>query len=385
MKKSITPKQIKATNRQLICRYIYENEKVSQQELSYELHLSRPTVAANLAELEADGLIYRNGQLESELIGRKAVAYSVKEDFRIAIGVEVIKKQIKMIAVNLYGRKIERQVLDLPYRNQEDYFEKSAQAVLSFAQSCGFRQEQILGVGFAIQGLISADGTRVVYGKILDNTGLTIDVYGRHLPWPCFFIHDPEGAALTELWYSPDLLNAFYVSLSRHLGGAMITNGKVHAGKHGHNATFEHIRVRPQGELCYCGQRGCVETVCSMQALLGDGEPEPFFEAVRSGEPKAAARWKKYLGSLAGLICTLHLVRDVDVILGGHLALFLTQEDVQYLYDRIRVLTPFEEADDYIILSKMPAHSITVGAALPFIRQFLDHFDEKDHLPPIYL
>ena len=61
MKKSITPKQIKATNRQLIYRYIYENEKVSQQELSYELHLSRPTVAANLAELEADGLIYRNG------------------------------------------------------------------------------------------------------------------------------------------------------------------------------------------------------------------------------------------------------------------------------------------------------------------------------------
>ena len=52
MKKSITPNQIKENNRNLIYQYIYRNPNVSQQDIAYDLHLSRPTVATNLSSLE---------------------------------------------------------------------------------------------------------------------------------------------------------------------------------------------------------------------------------------------------------------------------------------------------------------------------------------------
>ena len=71
MTNRITPGQIKKTNRQQIYDYIYQHRKVSQQDIIYALRLSRPTVAANLAELEEDGLIYKNGQLDADQIGRK--------------------------------------------------------------------------------------------------------------------------------------------------------------------------------------------------------------------------------------------------------------------------------------------------------------------------
>ena len=54
MKKSITPNQIKENNRNLIYQYIYKKEKVSQQDIAYDLHLSRPTVTTNLSSLEED-------------------------------------------------------------------------------------------------------------------------------------------------------------------------------------------------------------------------------------------------------------------------------------------------------------------------------------------
>lgn len=57
MKKSITPNQIRENNRNLIYQYIYRKEKVSQQDIAYDLHLSRPTVPTNLSSLEEDGLI----------------------------------------------------------------------------------------------------------------------------------------------------------------------------------------------------------------------------------------------------------------------------------------------------------------------------------------
>lgn len=378
MGKSITPKQIKATNKQLIYDYIYKAEKVSQQEIAYTLRLSRPTVASNLSELEADGLIFKNGQQDSELIGRKAVGYSIVPDYRVAIGVEVRSSIVKIIGVDLYGRGRDCVTLQIPYKNEESYFKNVSESIQRYIFAHGFRKEQLLGIGFAMQGLISSDGTTVLYGAILSNTGLKTDAFSKYLPYPCIFIHDPEGAALTEIWHSPNLANAIYLSLSDHLGGAMITNGLVRAGKHGHNATFEHIQVLPEGKLCYCGKRGCLETVCSLKALLGEDSAEEFFKALYRGGAEERRRWDEYLDNLAPMLNMLHLVRDVDLILGGHLAQYLREEDIRELYDRIRELSPFSDADDYLVLSKMPRHNITIGAALLYIRAFLEDIDVKD-------
>lgn len=378
MEKSITPKQIKATNKQLIYNYIYEAGKVSQQDIAYALRLSRPTVASNLTELEAGGLIFKNGQQESEFIGRKAVGYSIVADYRVAIGVEVRSRNVKILGVDLYGRGRDCVTLEIPYSNEERYFKSVSESIQRYIFAHGFRNEQLLGIGFAMQGLISSDGTTVLYGAILSNTGLKVDAFSKYLPYPCVFIHDPEGAALTELWHSPNLSNAMYISLSDHLGGAMITNGLVRAGKHGHNATFEHIQVFPQGKLCYCGRRGCLETMCSLKALLGDDAAEDFFKTLHRGGQAEQTRWNAYLDSLALMLNMLRLVRDVDLVLGGHLAQYLREEDINDLYDRMRELSPFSDADDYLVLSKMPKHNITIGAALLYIRAFLEDIDVKD-------
>ncbi len=376
MVRSITPGQIKHTNRQLIYDYIYHNDKVSQQDISYALRLSRPTVASNLAKLEDDGLIFKNGLQQSDLIGRKATCYSIVADHRVAIGVELMRKVAKVIAIDLYGEKIERRVLDIQYEDKDAYYRKVSDFILKLIRDLHFKDEQILGIGFSLQGLVSSDGTSIVYGVILGNTGVKTSVFSKYLPYPCTFIHDPEGAALSELWKSPELRNGIYVSLSRHLGGAMINNGQVHAGNHGHNATFEHMIMRPNGKPCYCGKRGCAETLCSMEALLEDEDPDVFFENVRNGNSDAKKRWKTYLDNLAKLLSALHLFRDVDIILGGHLAPYLTMDDIRYLYDEVRELIPFDEEDDYIVLSKMPSHNITIGAALVYVRNFLDDIDK---------
>ncbi len=115
MEKSITPNQIKQNNRGLIYHYIYKNQKVSQQDISYDLRLSRPTVTANLNAMEQEGLIRKNGQIDTEYVGRKAAAYSISADYRISIGVEILKKEVKMIAVDLYGEKLDRTVCEITY------------------------------------------------------------------------------------------------------------------------------------------------------------------------------------------------------------------------------------------------------------------------------
>ena len=35
-------------------------------------------------------------------------------------------------------------------------------------------------------------------------------------------------------------------------------------------------------------------------------------------------------------------------------------------------MCPFEDSEDYIHISKMPSHNITIGVCLPYIRAFLE-------------
>ena len=348
MPKRITPSHIKTNNRQQIYDFIYQKRKVSQQDILYALHLSRPTVTANLSALEEEGVICKSGQIESDQIGRKAFAYSIVPDYRVAVGVEILRTKAKMIAIDLYGEKLRREVAELPFSNDPDYYNSLCAYINRFVDALTVRRDHILGIGISAQGLASVDGFKMVYAPILGCTGLTIDVFESNIHLPCRFVHDARGAALSELWISPELTNAFYLSLSSHLGGAMISERHIMPGKHGHNSTFEHIKVRSRGELCYCGKRGCWDTLLCRRALTGNDTLDTFFDMVYDGDVNSIHHWNTYLKYLAQLIASLHLVYDVDFILGGHLAPYFTEADIHLLYDEIRQLCPFEEEDDFI-------------------------------------
>ena len=151
MKKSITPNQIKQNNRSLIYHFIYKNQNVSQQDISYNLHLSRPTVAANLTAMEEDGLIQKNGLIDTEYVGRKAAAYSITPAYRISIGVEILKKEVKMIAIDLYGNLINCIVYEIVFERNESYYKAICDKILEFIDSLKTTDKSILGVGFAMQ------------------------------------------------------------------------------------------------------------------------------------------------------------------------------------------------------------------------------------------
>lgn len=374
MKKSITPYEIRQTNRQRIYQYIYQNENVSQQDIAYNLSLSRPTITTNLTALKEEGLISEAGQLESEVVGRKPSAYAIEPQYRISIGVELLSHLVKIIAIDLYGKKINRNVIELDFCLADDYFQKVCSYILQFKEACQMTDEQILGVGFAMQGLISPDGQRVIYGKILNCTGLNISAIKKYLPFPCRFFHDAHSAAIAELWATPTLKDAFYLSLSRHLAAALIIDRKIITGCHGHSATIEHIQMNPNGEQCYCGKHGCLETLCSLRALHYDLDNlDIFFEKVRSADRHLQDIWITYLKNLARAINMLHLVYDKTFILGGYLASYLQPNDIDYLYKQIAEQTPFVETHDFLEISRMPKHNIAIGAALPYIQQFLEN------------
>lgn len=372
MKKTITPGQISRTNLELIYHYIYNNGPVSQQDIAYDLRLSRPTVASKISDLELMGMIKKDGRISSDLVGRKAAAYSIVPDYRVAIGVEIQEKLFKILTVDLTGSYSLRKVFPLPYANTEEYVRSLCDQISAYIESLSISKDQILGIGISLPGLVSADGSEVTYGRILECTGLKLSRFQKYLQFPCRFLHDANAAAGSELWASPELSDFVYMNISIHLGSSMIRNREIFNGMHGYAATFEHIQLHPDGPVCYCGKKGCIETYCSMIALLEEDSEEAFFEMLRNGDPLYQERWLRYLSSLALTINNTHLLYDTVFVLGGYLAQHLTDSDLDIVYDEIELLSPFPISRDFLQISKMPVHNITIGAALPYITEFLN-------------
>lgn len=369
--KNITPASIKQNNYSLIYHIIYDSGKISKQDIAHELRLSLPTVTQNLVKLEEEGLIEKSGQFASQ-VGRKAAAYSICEQARIGIGIELSKSRIRMLAVDLYGHPFCENTIYIPYENNDSYYKKAGSEIEAFIESLPVPSSHILGVNIAMQALISPDGQTVTYGKILDCTGLHISAFSRYINYPCRFIHDAECAAVAEIWSAPDIQDALYLSIGNHLGASLIIDGKIRNGRHGHSATVEHMIVKPDGKPCYCGQRGCMETICSIQSLLAPNEDlDAFFASVHSKEESAVSRWDAYLSDLAYALHNLHFIIDGDFILGGHLAAYLTENDISRLNRMVRENFPLPGYNDCIHASTMPKNNVPVGAALPQIIDYL--------------
>ncbi len=372
MQGSITPGQIRQNNRLQVYHLIYNKKRISQLEICSELHLSRPTVTGILSQLEEKGLIKKNGFISSSQAGRKAAAYSIAETGFISLGAEIRSKELKILAVNLYGERIDKVQIPLEYHNQDDYYKEASKAIREFLAFINVPRTSVLGLGIAMEAVISEDGQKVLYGKVLDNTGMDVSAIRRHLDIPCALIRTSGSEAVAELWASPDLENAFFLSLSEHLGAALISGHSVVSGKHGRSTSVEHLRMRAGGPPCYCGRIGCMETLISLNALLQPEEtPEEFFMHVRAKEETAVKRWDAYLTGLSACIHILHTMFDTDFILGGTLSAYMGKDDLELLYKKLEQLALFEEPRDYLHLSRIAQENAAAGAALPYIWSFL--------------
>jgi fructokinase len=132
----------------------------------------------------------------------------------------------------------------------------------------------------------------------------------------------------------------FGVILGTGVGGGIVFRGEVWAGPQHIAGEWGHHVIDPAGPHCYCGQRGCVETLLSGPALEGayrdaGGAPPASASEIAaraaSGDTIAARVLDRWLGHFGRAVANLIAILDPSaVVLGGGLS------NLDVLYDRGR-------------------------------------------------
>ncbi len=368
----LTTINLKQINKSKVYQYIHKNKQTSKLQIVQDLKMGLSTVSQNLTTLEESGLIERNGYFDSTG-GRKAQAIRIVPDFKLSIGIGILKSMYQITAVDLYGNAVYTDTFPFSYSDTPSYYEQVSNTILAFIHHNHY-EDKILGISIATQGITSSDNTRVTYGEIMNNTGMRVDNFSQHLPYPCHLEHDSKSAACLELWNHPELDSALILLLNRNMGGAIVTNHQIHQGGSMHGGAIEHLCINSDGPLCYCGNHGCLETYCSANALehtSGLSIKDFFFRLREKNASHLEAIWEDYLKHLAFAIRNLNLVIDAPIIISGYLAPYFTDEDIRKLICFINQASPFPLSEDSILLGVHGQYTPAIGAALFYIEQFI--------------
>jgi glucokinase len=141
-------------------------------------------------------------------------------------------------------------------------------------------------------------------------------------------INDADAAILGEVFEGSNGLvetePAVMLTFGTGVGGAFWDGKNIYAGAHGEHPEIGHVGVDPNGPLCYCGVRGCLESVASGPAIdgltrdLGSGGIESLGPAIEAGNKNAigiASRTRMAISY--ALVSLTHTFRPSCFILGG--------------------------------------------------------------------
>lgn len=371
--RKIIATDIKVKNRQLIYQFIRERGSVSKQDIVFGLQLSLPTVTQNLQLLKKQGLIDDSQKIKNTG-GRNATAYTYIRDAKAAIGIYISAHHMNGVAVDLSGDEIvtvrKRIKFDL---DDDEYLRKLGLVVEEIKQKAQISDENLLGVGIGVPGLVSEDGEEVLYGLTLNFTGKTRAQIAKYIPYRNRLFHDSYVAGYAEVWNSDRLEDVFYISLSNSIGGSVVMNGEVYEGSSHKGGEIGHMILVPHGgKKCYCGGHGCFDTLCNAGVLdqYTDGNLERFFQLLEQKDEIAVKLWDEYLDYLAIAIVNIRVLFDNVIILGGYVGAYIDSY-MGDLYQKVDARFPFyESAEKYLIPCRYKVEAAAAGAAISYVEEF---------------
>ncbi len=369
--KQATNIEVKKNNRNRIFRYICEHETVSNPDISYDIKMSLPTVTQNTKELIERGLIEEIGELKSTG-GRRAKALSVAANARQAVGIDITKNHIGLVLTNLKGEILEYERIFFPFAENEKYYRTVNEKLELFLEKTNVDRKIILGLGISFPGIVDINRKMIIHSHILGVDMVPFTSVSRFFSYPCYFINDANAGAYAEGIYSKNRERFFYISLSNTVGGAIFSNNALIQGDNFRCGEVGHMTIIPDGRLCYCGKKGCLDAYCSAMILseLTEGKLEYFFKALKENDKRIEKIWEEYIAYLSIAIHNIHMILDCDIVLGGYVGSYI-EPFISSVRNKVREINTFSEDKIFLKACSHKTGAAALGAAFNVIERFI--------------
>lgn len=307
-----TRQQTKGHNSRLVLRTIYNGGELSRADVARLTGLTRPTVSTIVAELLESTLVIETGQGPSAG-GKRPTLLSINGNSRYLIAVDLSGTNFRAARLNLRGEIEARAALPAAGIHGDDVIT----AIHELVQEITPPKGDLLGIGVATPGLVDPNNGIIRRAVNLGWVNIPLrDLLEERYHRPAHIANDSHMAALAEFTYGEpiDSDNLIVIRASRGVGAGIILGGLPFYGDGFGAGEIGHVVVDIDGDLCTCGNRGCLETTSSVNAILHQLSIADGAHSSPAGLPLPS--WDQFMTAVAD-----HdpVATDIAVTAGRHL------------------------------------------------------------------
>jgi N-acetylglucosamine repressor len=325
---------MKSVNKSIILNKIRTSESISRAQIAKETSLTPPTVSSIVKELIEQGLV-RESMLGSSSGGRKPTMLHINKDAYYVIGVDAGPERVECILTDLAGEIIYRTSDLLPqHLTNKKFLFILQESIYKIIRSYQVEQSKIIGIGVAMHGVVDVEEGTSIVAPILNLGNIPIKAtLEKEFNMTVKVENDARAMALGESWFGGhgDVDSMVAVNIGRGVGSGLVINGKLYHGSKGIAGEIGHMTIDINGEICACGNRGCLQTLVSGDAIAEKARKKSsegissdslsgkdIYDMAQNGD-QFCINLLKETGNIIGIGLTnvIHLINPSKIVLGG--------------------------------------------------------------------
>ncbi|MBZ9686496.1 ROK family transcriptional regulator [Clostridium estertheticum] len=257
-----------------ILNIIQKRGPITKKNLHIVANIKLTTLNRIMKTLKDKKVIVEYGESKSTG-GRKAVEYDVSQADFYAIGIDISRTYVKLILTNmkLSVLKKEEFIMDESY-SPEKTVEKIILTIEQMLSDLNIKKDEVLGIGLGTVGPIDREKGIILNPKSFFNSNwVNVPIKAmleERLKIPCFIDNGANTAVLGEYLYGKGkkIKSIAYIHCGIGLRSAIIRDGIIIRSMNDREDAFAHMIVELNGEECYCGNCGCIESYSSIDSIL---------------------------------------------------------------------------------------------------------------------
>lgn len=243
------------------------NGGMSAAQIARLTGLARSTVSTAVTQLKHSRVVLEVERMALEGAGRPGTLLALNPQAGTCIGVHLGYDEVQVVVADISHNFIAQKRFDVGV----DYGPQQALPIVKsvyeeFYRAKGLSRRSLLGAGISVSGPVGRNGILQRGGILPKWAGLNINtLFSSVFDAPVLVENESNCAALAELkWGAARGASDFVMfKIDVGVGGAIVNNGAVITGVSGGAGEFGHVSINPDGELCRCGNRGCLELYAS--------------------------------------------------------------------------------------------------------------------------
>lgn len=262
---------VKETNLTSIYNLILKHEPISRAELAQITRLSPTTVSSLVEDLLLNKLVVETGAGTTSTSGRKPIMLEINPQGRYVISIEVLEDRIEAFAYDLRCIKIGEQ------KHSIENFNKLGETIILIIEQIidkySLDKEKLSGISIGVPALIDCETKTIISSTVLPLDG-NVNLYQEvkeHFK-NIILVLENESCLFSyaEQVYGKgtNASNLVFIDINVGIGSGIIINGNMYTGAFGMAGEIGHISIDMNGPKCKCGNRGCLELMASIPALI---------------------------------------------------------------------------------------------------------------------